>query len=285
MTGGIRAPTDGDAAVVAGLMSQDAPEPIDEAKVLLEWTFPGVQLEKDARVGDGSYAFVDGFGDGRVWIDVAGRPTPELFDWAEARARELGSRFFAGGWTSQDAVLAELQRRGFRLTRTSFRMAIDLDEPTPGPDWPAEIEPRAFRPGDERVFYELHQETFADTWEPIGETYSEWAHQFLVPEVLVPELWTLATADGEPAGFALCHPHAVDSDLGWVRVLGVRRSSRGRGLGRALLLRAFAQFRHRGMRRVGLGVDGESPTGANALYESVGMRVVAQFAIHEKAVA
>jgi ribosomal protein S18 acetylase RimI-like enzyme len=283
MTTGIRAPTDADAAAVARLLSHDAPEPVDEARVLSDWTFPGVQLQKDARVGDGSYAFVDGFGDGRVWIEVAGRPTPELLDWAEGRARELGSRLLSGGWTCQDAVLTELQRRGFRLTRTSFRMAIDLDEPSPDPDWPAGVEPRAFRPGDERVFYELHQETFADTWEPIEETYEEWAHQFLIPEVLVPELWTLAAADGEPVGLAVCHPHAVDSDLGWVRLLGVHRSTRGRGLGHALLLRAFAQFRRRGMKRVGLGVDGESPTGANALYESVGMRVVSRFAIHEKA--
>lgn len=285
MTTGIRAPTDADAAAVARLLSHDAPEPVDEARVLSDWSFPGVQLGEDARVGDGSYAFVDGFGDGRVWIEVAGRPTPELLDWAEGRARELGSRLLSGGWKSQDAVLAELQRRGFRLTRTSFRMAIDLDEPSPDPEWPAGIEPRAFRPGDERVFYELHQETFADTWEPIEETYEEWAHQFLVPEVLVPELWTLAVADGEPVGLALCHPHAVDPELGWVRLLGVHRSARGRGLGRALLLRAFAQFRSRGLKRVGLGVDGESPTGANALYESVGMRVVSQFAIHEKAAA
>ena len=282
MTNGIRAPTDADAATVARLMSQDAPEPVDEARVLLDWTFPGVQLEDDARVGDGSYAFVDRFGDGRVWIDVAGSPSRELLDWAEARALELGTRLLSGGWTSQDAVLAELQRRGFRRTRTSHRMAIELAEPTRGPDWPAGIEPRAFRPGDERVFYELHQETFADTWEPIEETYEEWAHQFLVPEVLVPELWTLAVANGEPVGFALCHPHAVDPVVGWVRILGVRQLFRGRGLGRALLLHAFAQFRSRGMQRVGLGVDGESPTGANALYESVGMRIVSRFAIYEK---
>ena len=36
------------------------------------------------------------------------------------------------------------------------------------------------------------------------------------------------------------------------------------------------------MKRVGLGVDSESPTAANALYESVGMRMVARFAIYEK---
>jgi mycothiol synthase len=285
MNDGLRAPRHEDARAVAELMSHDAPEPIDAARVLGEWTFPGVELENDARVGEASYALVDGFGDGRVWIDVAGRPTPEILDWAEGRARELGTRMLSGGWTTESALLAELERRGFRLTRTSFRMAINLDEPTPDAVWPAGVRPRAFEPGDERSFYELHQETFADTWEPIEETYEEWAHQFLADGVLVPELWTLAVANGEHVGLALCHPHAVDQDLGWVRLLGVHRSFRGRGLGRALLLRAFAAFREQGKKRVGLGVDGDSPTGANALYESVGMRVVARFEIREKAAA
>ncbi len=282
MTEGLRAPRHEDAPAVAELMGRDAPEPVDSERVLGEWSFPGVELEKDARLADGSYAFVDGFGDERVWIDLAGRPTPEILDWAEGRARELGSRLLSGGWTTQEALLAELERRGFRLTRTSFRMAIDLDSPTPDPVWPDGVEPRAYRRGDERTFYELHQETFTDTWEPIEETYEEWAHQFLAAGALVPELWTLAVANGDPVGFALCHPHAVVAELGWVRILGVRRSFRGRGLGRALLLRAFGQFRRQGMKRVGLGVDGESPTGANALYDSVGMRIVARFAIHEK---
>jgi ribosomal protein S18 acetylase RimI-like enzyme len=282
MSDALRAPRHEDAAAVAELMSRDAPEPVDAKRVLGEWTFPGVQLDKDARLGRESYAFVDGFGDERVWIDVAGRPAPELLDWAENRARELGSRLLSGGWMNQEAVLAELERRGFRLIRTSFRMAIDLDGPMPDAVWPAGVQPRAYRPGDERVLYELHQETFADSWEPIEETYEQWAHQFLAAEALAPELWTLAMADGDPVGIAICHPHAVESDLGWVRILGVRRPYRGRGLGRALLLRAFAQFRRQGMRRVGLGVDSESPTAANALYESVGMHVVARFAIHEK---
>jgi ribosomal protein S18 acetylase RimI-like enzyme len=282
MTEDLRAPRHEDATAVAELMSRDTPEPVDSEQVLVEWTFPGVQLDKDARLGRDSYVFVDGFGDERVWIDVAGRPAPALLDWAESRARERGSRLLSGGWTTQTALLAELERRGFRPTRTSFRMAIDLDGPTPDAVWPAGVQPRAFRPGDERVFYDLHQETFADSWEPIEETYEEWAHQFLIAEALAPELWTLAIANGDPAGIAICHPHAVEAELGWVRILGVRRPYRGRGLGRALLLRAFAQFRRQGMKRVGLGVDSESPTAANALYESVGMRVVARFAIHEK---
>jgi ribosomal protein S18 acetylase RimI-like enzyme len=164
-------------------------------------------------------------------------------------------------------------------------MSIDLGEPTPDAVLPSGLHARSFRPGDEQLFYELHQETFKDSWEPIEETYDEWAYQFLARDTLVPALWALVVAGAEPVGFAMCHPHAVDAELGWVRVLGVRRPYRGRGTGRALLLHTFAQFRRHGMTRAGLGVDSESPTGADKLYASVGMRVSARFSIYEKGVA
>ena len=281
----LRVPRPEDAPEVARLLSESSPEPTSPESVLRDWTFPGVDVAKDVRLGPGSYAFVDGFGDGRVWIELAGRPTAELLDWAELRAHELGSRLISGGWRSEEPILRELERRGFVSVRGSYRMTIDLDAPTPEPAWPDGVEARAFRPGDEHVFYDLHQETFRDSWEPIEETYDEWAHQFLAPDVLFPSLWTLAVAGEESAGFALCHPHAVNGKLGWVRVLGVRRSFRGLGLGRALLLNAFAQFSALGMTRAGLGVDPTSPTGANKLYEGAGMRVSARFSIYEKAAA
>ena len=44
----------------------------------------------------------------------------------------------------------------------------------------------------------------------------------------------------------------------------------------ALLAHAFEEFRTRGFDRVGLGVDGESTTGALELYEKAGMHVVKQ---------
>ena len=284
MNGTLRSPNENDAEEVAQLLSAGSPEPIGPDSVLRDWSFPGVQIELDARFGSGSYAFVDGFGDGRVWVDFAGNPTTELLDWAEQRAHEVGSRVLSGGWTTHESLLRELERRGFALVRSSYRMALELAEPTPEPVWPDGVEARAFEPGDEQVFYDLHQEAFKDSWEPIEETYDEWAHQFLAPEVLAPALWTLAVVGDEPAGVAICHPHAVASELGWVHVLGVRKSFRGRGLGRALLLHAFAQFRRLGLTRAGLGVDATSPTGANRLYESAGMHVSAQFAIYEKAV-
>ena len=141
---------------------------------------------------------------------------------------------------------------------------------------------RTFRSGDERVFYELQQETFEDSWEHVAVPFDKWAHWLLQPPMFVPDLWFLALAHGEPAGFAICHPHRENGDLGWVGILGVRRPWRRRGLGRALLLHSSSEFRRRGLRRAGLGVDAESLTGAHRLYEAAGMHVAARFDIYEK---
>jgi ribosomal protein S18 acetylase RimI-like enzyme len=54
----------------------------------------------------------------------------------------------------------------------------------------------------------------------------------------------------------------------------VRPPWRRRGLGRALLLSSFEEFRRRGSSRVGLGVDTENATGAVRMYEEAGMRAV-----------
>ena len=285
MSDSLRPPREDDAPFAAKLLSEDWPEPIDGARVLRDWRFPGVEVETDVRLGPDSYAFVEGFDAERVWIGLAGRPSADLLDWAEGRARELGTRLISGGWATQEPLLRELERRGFALVRISQRMAIDLGVSTPQAAWPAGFDIRTFEPGDERLFYDLHQETFKDTWEPLEEPYDEWAHQFLAPEALAPELWTLVTAAEEPAGFAMCHPHAVDEELGWISVLGVQRSFRGCGIGRALLLHTFSRFRVLGLRRAALGVDSTSPTGADKLYTSVGMHVSARFEIVEKRVA
>jgi mycothiol synthase len=69
---------------------------------------------------------------------------------------------------------------------------------------------------------------------------------------------------------------------GYVGLLGVRRPWRGRGLGKALLYRTFAEFWERGLTRVTLGVDSESPTGATKLYERVGMHVESENVVFEK---
>jgi mycothiol synthase len=281
----VRPPVEGDIPFVLGLVNEHAPEPSEEDTLRREWGAPGVEVERDARVEDDAYALVERLDETRAWLDVQGRPSRDLLDWAEARAAECATKAFAGAWSTNESLLRSLEQRGFAFARHSHRMLIDLAERTGEPTWPQGVSVRVFEPGDEHVFYDVHQEAFEDSWEPISEACEEWAHWLLSPEAFVPELWFLAHADGEAAGIAICHPHRARPDVGWVRILGVRRPWRRRGLGRALLLHAFAEFRRRGLLRAGLGVDAESPTGANRLYHSVGMHISAEFEIYEKALA
>ncbi|MFN2418633.1 MAG: GNAT family N-acetyltransferase [Candidatus Limnocylindria bacterium] len=82
----------------------------------------------------------------------------------------------------------------------------------------------------------------------------------------------LAIADGEPAGvigfrFRRRLNHATYE--GWVSDLYVRERHRGRGIGRALLGAAIAEWRLRGGHQVMLEVTAER-TAARALYEAIG---------------
>jgi ribosomal protein S18 acetylase RimI-like enzyme len=281
----LRPPRDEDATAVAVLMSEFAPDPMDPETVRRDWSSPIIDRDLDVRVEPGAYALVEDMTEGRVWIELHGRPSAGLVDWAEARGAELGRRLLSGAWSSNGAILELLVERGYGVTRHAYRMERALDGGLPPPDWPDGVTVRSYEEGDERTFYEIHQETFEDVWEPIRETYEEWAHWLFDGPDFVPELWFLALAGDDPAGFALCHPYRTRSELGWIRILGVRRPWRRRGVGRALLRHAFRAFAERGMTHAGLGVDSTSPTGANKLYEGVGMHVTARFDISEKAVA
>ncbi len=282
----LRPPTEDDAPEVARLMSEHAPERIDVSEVASEWTWPSVDPEYDARVGDGVYVLVEDFGEGRGWIDLKGAPVPEAFEWAEARVREKGGRrALTGGWATNHELFPALVARGYRRVRSSWRMYATLGSGQPTAWSPDGFEIRSLRSGEEPLAYDVHQDAFEDTWEPIRWSYDEWAHAYVEPSYFDRDLWFLAWRGEELGGVAICHVHATDPNLGWIAVLGVRRASRRRGVGRALLAHAFAAFAERGLTRAGLGVDSESPTGANALYEDAGMSATSRFDIYEKALA
>ncbi len=75
--------------------------------------------------------------------------------------------------------------------------------------------------------------------------------------------------------------------MGWVNLLGVRRPWRRRGVALALLQHSFREFYARDRRKVGLGVDAQSLTGATRLYEKAGMRSdpSRQFVLYERSCA
>ncbi|CAA9582225.1 MAG: hypothetical protein AVDCRST_MAG59-4878 [uncultured Thermomicrobiales bacterium] len=258
-------------------------------------------LERDILVAtapDGTVAGYAWVGDRRhVRIDVEIYVHPHHFGRgigttlvrrAEARAREhvplapADARVVVHNWINalNPDACALLEREGFAPVRYFWRMETELGEALPpAPVWPAGITVRPFVVGqDEHAAYATVEEAFADHWGHVPRTYEEWArHRFGAS--FDPSLWFLAFDGGEPAGAALC---SVSEGIGWVDTFGVRRPWRRRGLGAALLRHAFAEFSRRGSRRVALGVDAASPTGATRLYEGAGMKVAQQYATYGK---
>jgi ribosomal protein S18 acetylase RimI-like enzyme len=282
----LRPLTEDDAPEVARLMNEHWPERVDPAEIAGEWTSPKIDLGRDGRIGNGVCVLVEDIGEERGWIDLQGHPATEALDWAEAQLRERGwRRAFTGGWSTNDELFTALGMRGYRRTRSSWRMEVPLDSTRAEPWSPDGIEIRALGAGEEPVAYDVHQEAFEDTWEPIRWSYEEWTHAYVEPPHFERALWFLAWEGTDPCGVAICRRHATDLELGWVAVLGVRRAWRRRGIGHALLAHAFTAFAERGLTRAGLGVDAESPTGANSLYEDVGMSARHRFDIYERVVA
>jgi GNAT superfamily N-acetyltransferase len=258
-------------------------------ELLKYFTAPTTNVEEDVRVafeGDRlvGYADVDTQDGASWWSEVRVAPgedhdaiAPVLLDWAEQRAGPGILRLWA------PSTLAELhdafEHAGYRRSRASYRMEIELDEEPDPPATIAGIEIRLLGDGDPRLAYEAHQEAFEDSWEFHPEPFDEWRHWVIDTESFDPSLWFLAWDGSEVAGVSICR---VRSGLGWVGILAVRRPWRRRGLGRALLQHSFCELHRRGYDRVGLGVDAESLTGAHRLYEAVGMRVVRQLDFFEK---
>jgi ribosomal protein S18 acetylase RimI-like enzyme len=224
-----------------------------------------------------------------IWLDLRGlelEPLRALLDAIEARAVERKPDAGLIGFASEaDQVVRELyDEAGYNLIRLSYRMEINLSQAPAKPQWPVGFTVRTMRPGEEQRVYEAHMTSFADAWMFEPEPFAIWSHWFLQDSAFDPSLWFLAEADDELAGIALTRVTENEPELGWVRILGVLPQFRRRGLAQALLRHTFAEHASRGLKRVGLGVDAESPTGAVRVYERAGMHVARTNQIFKKMV-
>lgn len=259
------------------------------------WGQPWVDLDLDTRVAgpEGSIAAYAH----HLWDPEAGGPTASiacvdpaeigkgagsaLVDWMEERARTAGAegtRLFVAAADAAGHGLME--HRGYACVRTSWDMTRPVEpglvvgEPPPG------ISITPFAPGaDERTLYEVSESAFADHWGHRPTPYDSFVSAFYEAEDWDPSLAFLARSDGRAVGELVALEF---QDLGYVASVGVERPWRGRGIARALLMRAFGELAARGQRRVELTVDATNPTGAVALYRRVGMAVRSETHIFEK---
>ena len=207
-----------------------------------------------------------------------------LLGEAEEIGRERDATVVRSFVQGDDPVLRPvLEDLGWRPIRYSFQMRIDLDDQLPEPEWPDGLKPRNLYTGEEERVYEAHQDAFADHWDYHRYSFEDWREFNVDRHSFDPSLWWLVEDGDELAAISLNAWHfSGDPQYGWIHVLGVRPQWRKRGLATALLHHSFRDFRERGATRVGLGVDGESTTGAVRLYERVGMRPVRRNDTYEK---
>jgi mycothiol synthase len=264
------------------------PEPIRE-ELAWTWHLPTTDLKRDTRIlreaeaviayGEGTWKHPDEGGP----LDLSVRVHPDyrgagigtwLMAWGERLASERGSEgvraFAADRDTSAHNLLLS---RGYVHVRSAFTMRKDL-EPDEDPGTPpAGVRIRRYEDADERVLFEVDQASFAEHWgfRPMSfENFNENLHG----EDWDPSLVFLAEAGGETVG---CVVPFLFETCGYVGILGVLKEWRGRGIGKALLRRSFAEFAGRGMREARLSVDTQNVHGAVALYESAGMSVYRRY--------
>jgi mycothiol synthase len=253
------------------------------------WRAPEIEFPADVFLAEREgevvgYADVIPFGN-TSWVDVRATDPDAydpLLDVATRRAAGHNKEHIRSFTGDKDtAAKAAIERAGYRPVRYGFRMGLELDGELPDPQWPEGFSVRPHRDGDAQVFYRVHQESFADTWEFTTEPFDPWSHWFM-GALFQPEHWFVVEAGGDPAAIAICRISEVEERTGWVRILGVLPAYRRRGLALALLRHVFRHFAGLGMKRVVLGVDGESPTGAVALYERAGMSVLRRNVTYER---
>jgi mycothiol synthase len=166
---------------------------------------------------------------------------------------------------------------GLRYTSSLWQMRLAgpalaaVDEPV----FPDNVSVRTLRIGDEEApFVALVNRVFLDHPSPIelslDEVYRIHAGgDFDASTVLVVE----ESTSGSMVAFCRVHPFTASDGTpsGEIRLLGVDRPWRGRGLGRAVTSWGVDELRKRGARKVVLAVEGENES-ALRLYAGLGFR-------------
>ncbi|HEX8629882.1 MAG TPA: GNAT family N-acetyltransferase [Catenuloplanes sp.] len=218
-----------------------------------------------------------------------------LLDLALARVGERAAGFGhpvmtvrAGAIPNETDWVASLRAAGFAFVKRFARMRRSLDGVSPTPPVPPDgVTVRPVRPDDDadlRRFHQILETAFADSLdhEPIG--YDHWRARLATLPSIAWDEWFVAEVDGEPVGALQSSDQCLDQNEGWVKMLAVLRGHRKRGVGAALLRRAFAEYAAKGRGLAGLGVDLTNPTEAVRLYESVGLTASYEADMYEREV-
>lgn len=181
----------------------------------------------------------------------------------------------------QVSQLALYEQAGLRKVRTEWIMTRALGEPIEEPRSVKGVNIRGYRfPEDNERAYQAYINSFSDLFDFHPPSFEWWNHRTSAPFVRHELSWLAEVAEepGKIAGFCICgineaENRATGRKEGWINILGTIRGWRKKGLGRSLLLHGLHSLKNAGMNTALLGVDSESLTGANFLYESAGFQI------------
>jgi GNAT superfamily N-acetyltransferase len=221
--------------------------------------------------------------------DPARRPLLDLLLARVAvRARDFGHdpiTVRAGAVPTETAWVQALTATGFTFIKRYVRMTRSLAAlPASAP--PEGVVVRPVDAADDvemRRFHAVVEEAFVDSQDHEPVDYAAWRTRIAaLPSVSFDE-WFVAEVDGAWAGVLQSADQGPDE--GWVKMLAVRRRYRRRGVGGALLRRAFAAYAANGRTAAGLGVDLANPTAPASLYHAVGLTPSHQADMYERQLA
>ncbi|MDQ2688690.1 MAG: GNAT family N-acetyltransferase [Chloroflexota bacterium] len=203
----------------------------------------------------------------------------------EARIREIAATHgdVAPKWFGSESVntdagnTALLTGDGYAPARYFYDMVLPTLEELEAPPLPDGIELRPATRDQYRTLWEASAEAFRDHWGETEWVEADWVRFEQDPDNADPALWRIGWDGDQVAGVIMTNPeHEENERYGRARVyvasVSVRRPWRRRGLARALLASSLVAAREAGFTSASLGVDSDSPTGATALYESLGFR-------------
>jgi ribosomal protein S18 acetylase RimI-like enzyme len=215
----------------------------------------------------------------KAWGDItirpgAGRAVAEaLLGWLRATAHDVAPGKPVHAFADSRNVVKQqvYEAVGGTVIRRFYRMGLPLQRVPPGrPVSSPGIEIRLVQgEADLRAMHTIVDAAFRDHFGYEPESFERFRESTVDGSCRDLSLWWLATVDGQPA--AGLYGSRLSDEIGYIDTLGTLRAYRGRGLGKGLLATAFCEFHRRGYAKAVLGVDASSPTGALALYESVGM--------------
>lgn len=253
-----------------------------------EWRGPDLELAADTVVADVAGQLVGYAAVRRQGSMVVVAPDHEgrgigtrLRHWTEMQERARGQahrQWIAAENTSGRTLLLGA---GYHLTRSYLRMARGL---TAGPGRSHGATDVAVRrldiAADAARLHELDAESFASVPDYEPESLETFRREHLHAPDIDPSLSFVAERGGAAAGFLLAR-RWDEPAVGFVDLLAVHPDHQRRGVGRALLERAFAAFTAAGLTEAQLSVAGDNPP-ALALYAQVGLAPRFRFATYER---